>query len=162
MSVQMDRQDNSYRRIFAQNRVNAIEVEPSGIIYIAPDRLGTGAHDGERRGECRKRSRKNPGPVLDTCATERNLQRIEPAGNSNGMGNAPPLRQLLLKGSNLAVEDQPATSADAIYGTEDILPDIPPLTREIVRGYLQKRVLDHGASVPATQASSFTPPPITF
>ncbi len=97
MAIEVDRHDCTDRTIRTQGRADLVEIQPPGLIDIAPHRLCTRTQDRE----CRCKGGKGRGSHTiaggHTCAAKRNLQRVQAARNANRMRNSPPCRELLLK-----------------------------------------------------------------
>ncbi len=107
------------------------------IIGIHEHRNGPELDNRQRRRECRDRRRQYPVARPAAQRTERNLDRVQPAGDPHRMRKSPVRGQFRLKRANLLAQNVPATGPDPFESGQRIFAKVRPLAREIVRWYQQ-------------------------
>ncbi len=143
VAIQVDRHHSAYRGVLAKCPLRKVEVQATGFIDVAPDRLATGTENGQRRRKSRERGRQHPGATVDASAAQTYLERVETARNADRMRCPPPPSELALKLPYLLAEDQPSAAPHAIDRRQGVVAHFVPLTSEIVCRDVEKRAVSH-------------------
>ena len=126
--------DGADARVARERGGRLVEVDGTRVVDVAPDGLGAGAQDRERRRERRQRRGEHALAGLHARAAQRDLKRVEAAGDPDRVRDAPPRGELALEAANLLAEDEPAAATDALDRGKHIGADVLPLSREVVGG----------------------------
>jgi len=114
MAVEMHRHDRADPAVGTECGGGRLEVDATGAVDIAPHRHGAGAQDRKRRRERREGRREDAVARLDAGAAQRDLERVEAAGDADRVRHAPPRGELRLEGANLLAQDEPSVGSDAL------------------------------------------------
>src|ERR1051326_6954350 len=102
------------------------------IVRVDKDRRCPRLDDRQRGCEGRKGRREDLRARPTSQCSQRNLNRIQTAGDAGRVRESPFGRQLFLEPANFFAQHVPAAGADLLEGREGVFADVFPLPAEVV------------------------------